>query len=764
MRAEVGAVDRVDAGQAQGSTRPGWSMGPVALGLLGLLLVLFFPFWSSPDGVLFSTGADFFDTHLGARLLLADSLRTYGVLPTWSPYWFGGAPVTGEWSNGWTYPLNWLHALVGHDGQIRLYDFLILAHLWLGGCGMAWFLRRERLSRPACCTGAVAFMLNGKWIAYALLAQQPVLAWCWLPWVLGWSLRLDSGRPREMLGLGACLCLFALGLNPTFLFVAAYFLVAWFAALLLRSRRRGVFLVSLSVAVVWSLLAASLSLLPARGYAGNGTRSQALTLDQIAALELPPSSVPAEAVLPRPLQHDGARDWEMNLYCGAAVVALAAAGVRRKPRPAFFLGAAVVALLCCVGRATPLYGWGYAHLPGWSFFRIPPRWGLLLGPCLAYLAAGGLERAVQQQRAVLGAALLLTCWLAASSGWGLAWLAPLAVAGMLLALLTPKVWRGWLVCLVVTVELGLGVARGLEVRPESSIFPPNPVARQLASAARGGSRVLNADPLMLGLTPAYRAGIESMNTVSSTIPLSTFRWAQQGVTGMEYRPMFSFSLPEPQPNFPDFFSRANVSALVTSTNWNQLGDWPQQQQVPFTAYSVRGTTGYQQVGPVRIYQNPHPLPRHRLVGLGRACASVDQAFAQAAHTDPRRELQVEATDAPRGTDLALPLPEVACQWLSFSRRRLTFQVPPGAGCYLFVSEFYYPGWKAKENGQSVPLWRADGAFLAAFFAPGSHQLDLDYQPDSWTWGCRLSLAAWLVWLLSAAALSVQSLRIRSRAE
>jgi hypothetical protein len=75
----------------------------------------------------------------------------------------------------------------------------------------------------------------------------------------------------------------------------------------------------------------------------------------------------------------------------------------------------------------------------------------------------------------------------------------------------------------------------------------------------------------------------------------------------------------------------------------------------------------------------------------------------------------------------------------------------GAG-YLVISETYHRGWRAWDNGASVPVLRADYAFMAIALAQGGeHQVELRFQPLSWTVGCATSGAglaivlALLVW-------------------
>ena len=71
---------------------------------------------------------------------------------------------------------------------------------------------------------------------------------------------------------------------------------------------------------------------------------------------------------------------------------------------------------------------------------------------------------------------------------------------------------------------------------------------------------------------------------------------------------------------------------------------------------------------------------------------------------------------------------------------------------LFLSDSYYPGWKAKVNDQSAKIYRANFAFRAVAVPAGEQQVIFSYQPKIFYWSLRLSLLAlvfligWLIYL------------------
>jgi uncharacterized membrane protein YfhO len=70
---------------------------------------------------------------------------------------------------------------------------------------------------------------------------------------------------------------------------------------------------------------------------------------------------------------------------------------------------------------------------------------------------------------------------------------------------------------------------------------------------------------------------------------------------------------------------------------------------------------------------------------------------------------------------------------------------------MFLSETYYPGWRAKVDGREARIFPADYAFRAVFVPAGRHEISFWYQPVSFRTGVYVSISAALVFLISAAA-------------
>ena len=91
---------------------------------------------------------------------------------------------------------------------------------------------------------------------------------------------------------------------------------------------------------------------------------------------------------------------------------------------------------------------------------------------------------------------------------------------------------------------------------------------------------------------------------------------------------------------------------------------------------------------------------------------------------------------------AIPLrvPE-RLSWPGRDNDKLLAIISGGGVGWLFLSEAYYPGWKARIDGKEARIFSADYAFRAVFIPAGTHKLRLDYEPVSFRIGLYASFAA-----------------------
>jgi uncharacterized membrane protein YfhO len=86
----------------------------------------------------------------------------------------------------------------------------------------------------------------------------------------------------------------------------------------------------------------------------------------------------------------------------------------------------------------------------------------------------------------------------------------------------------------------------------------------------------------------------------------------------------------------------------------------------------------------------------------------------------------------------------AVEFTGYSKSEETLRIDTGSDKILFISETFYPGWKAFLDGKEIKIYRADYAFKAFFIPEGEHQLKLIYDPWSFKLGGWLSLTGVII--------------------
>lgn len=151
------------------------------------------------------------DNYYPARVAFRRALSE-GTLPSWEPTTMSGWPLLADPYYGYFYPPNVLFYLGQRSGEPASgmaagvpagLGLSAALHMWIGGLGMLWLLRR-RISWSAALFGALAFALS----SFQVVRIRHIIfvqAVAWLPWLL-WSIEhFLQTRQRKSLA-AAALC------------------------------------------------------------------------------------------------------------------------------------------------------------------------------------------------------------------------------------------------------------------------------------------------------------------------------------------------------------------------------------------------------------------------------------------------------------------------------------------------------------------------------------------------------------------------------
>jgi hypothetical protein len=404
-----------------------------------------------------------------------------GHLPLWNPFSLAGLPFAADPQSGWAYlPAMLLFSTLGCAAAMRWY---VVLQPVLAGLGLYWFLRSERLSRPAATTGgaalglvmaasyigiSIAFAAAIGWSALMLAAASRYmraerwpgrLAWLAATAAAGGQLTAAYATDGLALGAGA---------------LAAY-LAARVVGDLRAKRSPGLVAALVGLLVVAAPLVNLAYLLPRIGYVRGSTVGLGYAHLQHLQSRLNGVAFPAyNAPGSRP-------EWPLGLtrspgsYLAVAALVLTGAALWSRRRRGLAIGFSTLGLVSYVLSLDAFARWAREHArhwPGMDFYLHDPRrfrYGLVLAA--AVLAGLGLQALVE----------------ARSWRWRVAMLAPGAGAWVALPLLfhVPGHSGAWVFGLVA----GAAALAATSWRPALALAVPVVVAVEMAASGLAGQSV-----------------------------------------------------------------------------------------------------------------------------------------------------------------------------------------------------------------------------------------------------------------------------------
>jgi len=378
--------------------------------LLALTAIGLFCLWLFRDIILSGhllIGDDFVTFYLGMKKFLYDEVRLHHEIPRWNPYIFGGMPFWAHFESTIFYPLGFLFYLLSPE---KAYGYTMAMHFFLAGLFMYLLVRSFGVSEVGAFVASAVFACNGFLMAILFLGHMsPVESYIWLPLVIYfvhravraetiwgnaiiagtlWGIQILAGAPQDAF--------------YTFL-AATLFLLCMFKN---RNAPRASGARLLSIALIVFVFGAGVSaiqILPALELVHHSVRA-ALDTYEWSTL----ASYPLQGIITILLPHffgnyaDGSvwvgnTPWsipQQNLYTGVLpLVLLGFVSVqgRVEKRVMVFGGVlAVVSLILAFGHNTPIYKIVYL-LPGFDRFRAPSKIMVLWVFSMAVLAGIGMD-------------------------------------------------------------------------------------------------------------------------------------------------------------------------------------------------------------------------------------------------------------------------------------------------------------------------------------------------------------------------------------
>jgi hypothetical protein len=389
-----------------------WVRWLLLAGLVWLLLAILYP---GPvfEGLVFRSSdagnADAFER-------AGDQALATGGYPLWNPYLFAGMPSFGSVAYiKYVYPPTPVFNFMQNQLWFPPLTWM-LGHMLFGGLGMIWLLSRWKLPVGHLILGAAIWLLFPKVVAWGVHGHgSKLMAAMYLPWILGWALKVMDGGGRRAVGMtGLLLGMQLLGGHPQITYytlLVVGWLIFWNTVRPFEAEVR-----ALSAAVRWrrlglvvaglalGFLVSAILLLPVYEYSHISIRGQdtagggGVGLDYATGWSLAPAET-ASFILPSAsgfgkatyLGHMPFNDYPN--YFGVLIILLAAVAWSRGSRR-LLTGLGVMILVAVAisfgNHGFGFYEWLYGWLPFFNKFRIPSMILITVAFALAILAPRGV--------------------------------------------------------------------------------------------------------------------------------------------------------------------------------------------------------------------------------------------------------------------------------------------------------------------------------------------------------------------------------------
>ncbi|MDO8551068.1 MAG: YfhO family protein [bacterium] len=696
------------------------------------IFIFFYPNFTWPAvNITPSVGTnDLTDLDYPFRHFLIESLKR-GQLPLWSSAISAGYPIMAEGQIAALFPLTILSSFFPLMASV---NFTIFSTYFLIGLFTYLYLRELKLSQPAAIFGAVGMMFGG----YALAQLLHWVMQVTLIFLLGGMYFLEKmvkgGKLIYSLLLGLLLGFNFLGGHPQMTFYSLIFLGLYL--LFLNFFHRGSLFRNLVLFVLFVLIGLGVGaaqILPEYEFTKNSTRSKGLDAASITRFNFPMKDLPTfvspyasfdSSQTIEAFQHNGWPQDERYTYMGILTLILALLGIvrlfKKKPRVIFFTIALVFFLLLSFGAETPLSV--ILVNPPFNFFRLPLRFLMLVDVALVVLAAFGVEEVLRLVKGVRG---VKGVWVTGLGGVLILILfIDLLIQG---SKLHPAVSAtDWYKTPEVTRFLRENLKNQERATTEYYYYPSVKIfmtQRHLWDEPRTLINLRNLVPVFNNLLDGIPMAVGAANSGGLKVQRYNDLEVETFFAGVSYPTIDKVNLSEGY----TFINRLSGVRYVVFSEELPSGSGLSK------VFQTNFDNGQKNV---YVYEFFDYYPRAFMVPHAQIeTPEKIREHLMKVDFDPKQTVFLEEkTDW--GAEGALA---ATAQFEQYEDQEVKIKTQSSVNGFLFLSDTYYPGWKALVDGQEKKIYLANYAFRAVEVPKGEHTVVFRYEPKSVRWGMRISL-------------------------
>ncbi len=704
------------------------------------------------------------------RLLWVNLVRS-GTAPFWNPYNYSGIPLLATLQPGVLYPPHLLYLFLPFNVA---WNWLIILHFFFAGITMYTFLRYLKAGKEAAFLGGATFMLSGYLLSVHNLLPH-LFAVSWFPLILMYFLKYcDRGGIKSVVYTAIFLTIQFLSGAPeiSVMTVLAVIVLLFFADSFNQEptgflhRAKG-----LALVLVLFALMSCVQFLPFYELSYHSIRKGGLTYREATTWSfgwrdfllffLPD----AFGYFQNETKYWANQSWLKTLYLGLTPFVLSMIFFFSKDKKrVFFLLLMVLSFIFALGHNTPVYELLY-RFPPFNSVRYPVKFLFLFFSVLAIATGLGVERLkslLPEDRTNIGRIITVFFYVGFlfAIGWGYMNLfegnvrefldhAGIKPSGYneialnmhnmnrfllfsflfclsLLAYLRVKRKRIMILVLIglATADLFLANFGYYGTTPWKFYMEPHSFAEKISAHGNMGRYLMT--PKTMGEFNHFPGNRMVLNpSYAAIFPI----YAIQGSEVLRSSHYDTFlSILENTPSLDEakrFFDIAGVQYIIAA------------YRIEDRDFEVVDQT---QVKDTDVYLHEY-LPDTIRFGLFSRIVKVnDENEAIAKLRDSGVDLSKELILF-RNENPVNPKPGVTGRTtlISYGPNKVCLDYQVADDAFLYLSDTYYPGWRAYVDGKETKIYRANLAFRAVQVPAGNHRVEFRYVPLSFYAGLGLTV-------------------------
>lgn len=735
-----------------------------------------------PNQIIYPSG-DIPGIFYAEKLLFKDSLLQNHTLPLWNPFIFSGSPFVGNPTSAMFYPLNILYLLF----PVRsVFGFMFAIDSFLIGVFTYLFARLIKLSFTPAITSAVTVMFSGALISLIFAGHLINFdTFIWFPATL-FCLELILQKKNFIFSILAGIPI-GLSLLTGASQIAIYSLLSaaiyYFLRITFKTVETHNYFLSLkliiffAVSCVLGIAFSAVQLIPAAEFSALSVRSNGVSLAFASDFFLHPKQIisfifPYIFGAPFDYSYWGKGNfWEVNGYIGIVplMLALCSLFLKRNKYILIFLAIAIFSLLYSFGKYGFIFQFFYNYIPAFKSFRVPGRFLYYYTFSMSILAGFGLQWFMQQnyiikQKLRFIIIPFLTIFVAVVSFAVYIFLKTRTDAlaiyehiilknsyatginhNTLLALLEKDIIFFSAVCFF----LGLLILLFKKRLIDKIKFQLLIIIILFIDLFHFGLPLINTvDPVFLTKPPAIIQKIQHDKDIfrvfdmDGNLAQSMVNYRLENITGIhslylkQYR-NFLWSIGkyanEPYEGYigiykishPQILNVLNVKYILTQEPLNiQSLKLITKEKLPgnYPLFSLNPLTYY-------LYQNTDFLPRAYIVPYALTIQDKTKIIHKLTSSDfnPKQYVILETHE--KFSKYGEPYKMVPI--ISREPNKIHLKALLAKPGFLVLSEIYYPGWKAYDNGKEVEVYRANYTLRSIYLKEGYHNITFIYNPPAY---------------------------------